>query len=426
MAQPLEQPYYTPDEYFAIEEHAEYRSEYFDGEIFAMAGGTANHNRITVALSRILDEAFEKDGTCEVFSENIRLQIQPNRRYTYPDIMIVCGKPDFVKNRNDTMTNPKVIIEVLSDSTEAYDRGRKFAEYRKLATLCEYVLIEQNQTHIESFVKEDNGTWRLYEYDDMAGEFPFISLGIVIPIQRIYRRVDFSQESRVTRVKEASECYGEHYEANMASSLTQCHHTLEEYFAIEERTEYPNEYLYGEVLPRVGITSDHNCINGDACIAMVHALKDTDCQVFMCQMRVEVQPDACYLYPDIVVVCGTVELAENIHQDTLTKPMVIVEVFSESTETYDRGSKFAAYCTMNTLREYILIDQNRVHIEAFVKAEDGSWNMRAYNNLDGDLPVASLNITISIQAIYRRVEFPAQSQLTRVKEAGEEYGHDNQ
>ena len=208
MAQPVEHQYYTPDEYFAIEENAEYRSEYCDGELFAMAGATVNHNRITITLTRILDEIFEQNRKCEVFSENVRLQMRPNRHYTYPDIMIVCGKPKFVKNRNDTLTNPVVIIEVLSESTQDYDRGSKFAAYREIRTLKEYILIEQDRAHIETFVKEEDGTWRLRDYNDMAGELSFVSLDITIPIQTIYRRVEFPIKSQLTRVKETGEEYG--------------------------------------------------------------------------------------------------------------------------------------------------------------------------------------------------------------------------
>jgi Uma2 family endonuclease len=201
MSEPVEHHYYTPEEYFAIEERAEYRSEYIDGEIFAMAGGTANHNRITVVLSRKLDEIFEKDGRCEVFAENVRLQIQANRHYTYPDIIIVCGKPEFDKCQKDTMTNPVVIIEVLSDSTEAYDRGSKFEAYRQIEAFREYILIDQERVHIETFVKSDDGSWNWREYSDHNNDLPFVSLNITIPIQEIYRRVEFPSEPQLIRVK---------------------------------------------------------------------------------------------------------------------------------------------------------------------------------------------------------------------------------
>lgn len=208
MAQPAEQHYYTPEEYFTIEERAEYRSEYVDGEIFAMSGDTANHNRIAGDLFSVLNSALAPKG-CEAFINDLRVQLQESRRYTYPDVVIICGKPEFVKNRKDTVTNSVVIFEVLSDSTKDYDRGSKFTAYRHIKTLREYVLIEQNRVYIESFTKEDDGTWRLREYDDITGDLPLIALEIAIPIKEIYRRVEFStEEPLLTRVKETGEEYG--------------------------------------------------------------------------------------------------------------------------------------------------------------------------------------------------------------------------
>jgi Uma2 family endonuclease len=205
MAQPVERRYYTPEEYFALEERAECRSEYIDGEIFAMAGGTANHNRITTDTVLALHSKLENKG-CETFIHDLRVQLQANRRYSYPDVVIVCGKLEFVKNRKDTITNPLVIIEVLSDSTKDYDRGSKFAAYREIQTLREYILIEQDRVHIESFVKEEDGTWRLRDYDDVTSALPFTSLDSAIPIQTIYRRV--TSEPQLARVKETGETYG--------------------------------------------------------------------------------------------------------------------------------------------------------------------------------------------------------------------------
>jgi len=209
MAQPAEHRYYTPEEYFAIEEHAEYRNEYIDGEIFAMSGGTANHNRIAGDLFSVLNSALAPKG-CEAFINDLRVQLQESRRYTYPDIVIVCGTLEFVKKRKDTITNPIVIIEVLSDSTKDYDRGSKFTAYRNIESLREYVLIEQNRVHIESFAKENDGTWRLREYDALTGDLPLIALDIVIPIKDIYRRVEFpTEEPQLMRVKETgAEDYG--------------------------------------------------------------------------------------------------------------------------------------------------------------------------------------------------------------------------
>ncbi len=135
------QKYHSPEEYLALEETAEYRSEYYRGEIFAMAGGSANHNRIARNLLIAFDDALE-GKPYEAFITDMRLYVKKNGLYTYPDVMVVCGKLEFVKGRTDTLTNPVVIVEVLSESTEGYDRGTKFELYRAVDTLQDYVLID--------------------------------------------------------------------------------------------------------------------------------------------------------------------------------------------------------------------------------------------------------------------------------------------
>lgn len=191
---------YTPQEYFAMEEAAEYKSEYFHGEIFVMAGGTPDHNRITVDLASALNNAFT-EGTCEPFASDLRVQIDKNKHYTYPDVVVVCGEIEFAEGRKDTIANPIATIEVLSDSTKDYDRGTKFTAYRTIMTLREYVLIEQDSVHIEVFFKEDDGTWRLREYFDIEKMLALESLQIEIPLKEIYSRVSLTPKPRLFTIK---------------------------------------------------------------------------------------------------------------------------------------------------------------------------------------------------------------------------------
>ena len=151
-----DQKYYTPEEYLALEEAADYRSEYFQGEIFAMSGGSANHNRITKNLVIALERSFE-NKPCEAFMTDMRLLVKKNGLYTYPDIMAVCGQLEFAEGRDDTLTNPVVIVEVLSKSTQDYDRGGKFALYRAIETFQDYVLIDQHTIQVEHFHRLDDG-----------------------------------------------------------------------------------------------------------------------------------------------------------------------------------------------------------------------------------------------------------------------------
>lgn len=140
-------PQYTPAEYLALEDRAEFRSEYHDGEIIPMTGGTFNHNRIINRVCAYLLNAL--DGKpYEPFSSDVRLWIPKYRKFTYPDVMVIQGQPIPYENRSDTLINPRLIIEVLSKSTEDYDQGDKFKFYRSIADLQEYLLINQYELEI--------------------------------------------------------------------------------------------------------------------------------------------------------------------------------------------------------------------------------------------------------------------------------------
>ncbi|MCB0153793.1 MAG: Uma2 family endonuclease [Anaerolineae bacterium] len=187
--------YYTTAEYLALEEAADYKSEYYRGEIFAMAGASANYNRIAGNLYAILNFGLESKP-CEVFSSDMKLHVKQGELYTYPDIMVVCGRTKFVKDRTDTITNPNVIIEVLSTSTEAYDRGLKFELYRAIDTFQFYILIDQSRVHLDYYHKLPDGRWVLTEFKSADASLTIESLDLEIPIARIYRKVDWFAEER--------------------------------------------------------------------------------------------------------------------------------------------------------------------------------------------------------------------------------------
>ncbi len=179
----------TPEEYLALEEQAEYKSEYFAGKIFAMAGASYEHNSIVM---NIISAAGPKvrDSKCRLHGLDLRLWIEEKDVFTYPDVMIICGEPEFYFDRNDTVTNPLIIIEVLSESTKNYDRGEKFEMYRAISTLREYVLIDQNRVHVERFVKTESG-WVLSEWNDAGATVQFVSVDFHMPISDIYRGIEF-------------------------------------------------------------------------------------------------------------------------------------------------------------------------------------------------------------------------------------------
>ena len=183
--------YYTPEEYLELEATADYKSEYIDGQIIAMAGASINHNRITGNFYATLNFAFRQQDKYEVFNSDMRLWIPQELIYTYPDVIIIADEPEFFNNRTDTITNPQVIIEVLSKSTKSYDREDKFAAYRTIPTFQEYLLIDQNRIHGEQFSKTGKKRWNLREYDEEDENISLETVSFEISLQDLYNKVKF-------------------------------------------------------------------------------------------------------------------------------------------------------------------------------------------------------------------------------------------
>jgi len=188
----------TPEEYLKRENEATRKSEYFAGEIFLMAGGSPNHNRIALNVGSELNVQL-RGSRCEAFNSDQRVLVKKHGLYTYPDVTVVCGPIEFDERDSDTITNPVLLVEVLSPSTENYDRGKKFELYRALETLRDYVVIHQDKMYIEYYHKGEDGRWILNEISDTeAGANQAVLsvpvLDVSIPLQRIYERVDWSAE----------------------------------------------------------------------------------------------------------------------------------------------------------------------------------------------------------------------------------------
>lgn len=186
---------YTFAEYLAMEEQADYKSEYYQGEIFAMSGGTGNHSLIGVNVNAELRSAL-LDKDCSVFGSDFKIRIEASDTGVYPDGTVFCGPIDYVEDRKDIATNPIVVIEVLSNSTAAYDRSGKFSHYRRIPSLKEYVLIEQDRAQVDVFRRNENGLWLGFEgFEGLDKSVEFKSLGISIPSKMIYHRVQFPPQS---------------------------------------------------------------------------------------------------------------------------------------------------------------------------------------------------------------------------------------
>lgn len=181
--------FYTPEEYLAFEEKAEFRSEYSDGEIVAMAGGSLNHARIIRNIDRIVSEKL--DENCESLTSEMKIRVEDYRKFYYPDVLVFCGEPIFYQKRNDTITNPILIVEVLSDSTEAKDRGEKMLAYRTLESLREYVLISQNNATVEQYIKNADGNWIHKATIGLKSIVRFESIEVELKLEDIYQRVEF-------------------------------------------------------------------------------------------------------------------------------------------------------------------------------------------------------------------------------------------
>ncbi len=183
----------TPEEYLEIERKAEYKSEYFGGEVFAMAGAKRRHNVIAWNIGGELRQHL-KGENCEAYPADMRVFVPQTGLYTYPDLVVVCGEPQFQDNAFDTLLNPILIIEVLSDTTETYDRGKKFQHYRSIESLQEYILVSQDEARIEKYVKRGDGFWLLSEAVGLDSEIEFASIECRIALAEVYDKIDFSDE----------------------------------------------------------------------------------------------------------------------------------------------------------------------------------------------------------------------------------------
>lgn len=182
-----------PAAYFEMEEQAETKSEYYNGEIFAMTGASHRHNVISVNITAALHNRLQ-DRDCFIYGGDMKIEVAADAHYTYPDVSVVCGKPEFAGRRDDTFKNPLVIFEVLSASTRDYDRGSKFKAYRKIPSLQDYFLVDQYTVSVEHFYKDDSGGWHLEEFESRDAALLIRSLSVEIGLGEIYHRLEMGSD----------------------------------------------------------------------------------------------------------------------------------------------------------------------------------------------------------------------------------------
>jgi len=182
----------TPAEYLDLERAAERKSEYFNGEILAMSGANREHNLI---VGNLLGELIEKlhKGPCEVYPSDMRVKVDLTGLYTYPDVVVVCDEPQFEDEHGDTLLNPTLLIEVLSESTEKYDRGKKSSHYRRLTSLKEYLLVSQEEPHLEHYARRDDDHWLLAEATGLEAHLELPALQATIALAEVYARVSLEK-----------------------------------------------------------------------------------------------------------------------------------------------------------------------------------------------------------------------------------------
>jgi Uma2 family endonuclease len=182
----------TPEQYLALERKSPVKHEYYGGEMFAMAGASRVHNLIAGNLHAEI-RAQIRGRPCEAYVSDIRVLVSPTWLYTYPDVVAVCGERQFEDSEVDTLLNPNLIVEVLSPSTEAYDRGKKFAHYRRLESLREYVMVAQDQVRVERYTRQGD-EWLLTELSRLEDTLRLESVGCAVALSAIYERVEFAAD----------------------------------------------------------------------------------------------------------------------------------------------------------------------------------------------------------------------------------------
>ncbi len=180
----------TASEYLAIERTASFKSEFHDGEMFAMAGASREHNAIKDNI--IVELGIQlRGGGCRTFSSDQRVRVEATGLYSYPDIVLLCGKGEYDPLDRDTLVNPTAIVEVLSPTTEAYDRGAKFRQYREIRTLQEYILVSQVEPVVERFTREPDGIWSMATFVGRDAVLELICVPVRVPLAEIFRGIEF-------------------------------------------------------------------------------------------------------------------------------------------------------------------------------------------------------------------------------------------
>lgn len=184
-------PYLTPEQYLEIERAADFKSEYFDGEMFAMSGAREAHNLVVANLLRELGNQL-RNRPCRVYPSDMRILVNSTGLYAYPDVTALCGAPQFLDGVADTLLNPELIVEVLSPSTEAYDRGLKFDHYKNIGAMRDYLLLATDRIHADLYTRQPDNRWLLTSSSEPEASLTIESLGMQLIVSTLYEKIEFS------------------------------------------------------------------------------------------------------------------------------------------------------------------------------------------------------------------------------------------
>ena len=386
---------HTPEEYLAFEETAEWKHEYVEGRIRAMPAVSAVHDRIVSNLTGTLSLLL-RQTPYHLHTAAMRLAIPARRRYTYADATVTLAAPAYEGAANASLLNPAIVFEVLSPASEAYDRGAKFAAYRQASSVREYVVIAQDQPRIEHYQRRGDG-WLLTIADTIDGAIELPSIGCTLPLQAIYDRVALPPEPLAQTDAASGRSAAERASGRLC--------TPAEYLAIDRADDWKNEYIGGRIVRMPHVGPWHVTIAGNVLTSLHHQLRDTRFDVFAARMRVKVEASGDCFFPDVVVAASTAHYEHDYVDDTLLTPVVIAEVFTPEPAAYDQNTKFSAYRQAPSLREYLLIAQDRSYAEHYVRQRE-QWRRAVANDLDGEVELPTIGCCLSLRDIYQRVEFP--------------------
>jgi Uma2 family endonuclease len=184
----IPKPYFRPEEYLELDGLSNVRYEYYNGEIVAMTGASVEHNQITTNLILTIGTQLDTKG-CDIYVNDLRVRVEATGAYTYPDAVIVCGKKELDTTSVDTLLNPTILIEILSDSTESYDRSTKWAHYRRIATLQEFLLVSQTEYRVEQYIRQEEEVWQYIVYEGAEAVIHLPTVRLNLPLQALYRKV---------------------------------------------------------------------------------------------------------------------------------------------------------------------------------------------------------------------------------------------